>query len=510
MNINEMTLEEIFSLLSEVEDFDRYNKIHYLKPYPYQQKFMNASAKFKQRYARSGNRTGKTFGAAIEAAMHLTGLYQDYYKGERILNSGHIFWCIGITQDSTAKVMQKELLGTADIRVERDLGTGTIPLEHIETSLMVKEGYKAKIVRVKHIDGGYNELHFYASSDGVEKLMGQAIKFAWMDEEPKNNSMEIYSQCITRMATTQGLMLFTATPEQGGTELNNMFSENASGKLYLQSVSMYDAPHLTPEIIEELKAGWPEYQWDMRIKGLPVLGSGSVFPFLDSDVICEQLIPLPHWPILASIDWGDTTDPTVVSFLTHDSDNDIYYLFEQHVLDGEYGELNDRSAQSVARVIKASHWPNIPIIIPHDSGIKTNQRGVGAQLMNTGVNTNAGYVFENPPHLIINAGKVGSTTVTSRSIEVGLQETRRLVREGKFKVVRNCYNWFSEKNSYFYTGKTGDKAFSGADHCIDSQRYGLLSLVGGKGIPAGQCGTTFHDWNNGYDYEPTGFYSRDS
>jgi hypothetical protein len=54
-------------------------------------------------------------------------------------------------------------------------------------------------------------------------------------------------------------------------------------------------------------------------------------------------------------------------------------------------------------------------------------------------------------------------------------------KQGKLKVVKTCVEWFKEKNGYFRTGKKGDKAFSGDDHCIDSSRYGFISLLGGRG-----------------------------
>lgn len=507
MNINEMSVEELLTLLDKVEEYNKYNKIHSLKPYDYQKKFMNASAHYKQRMIRSGNRTGKTFGCALELAYHITGLYPKWFEGERFTNSGHIFWCIGITSDSTRKVMQKELMGTIDIRVGKELGTGTIPRDVIDTDYMVKDGARLLSCRVKHVDGGVNELHFYAASAGQDTLMGTAVKFVWSDEEPPHNSMEIYAQCITRTAVvkgndgenTMGHIMYSATPEQGMSELQKLYAENTHGMLYIQSVSMYDAPHLSDDVIQSLLANYPEYQRDMRLYGLPVLGSGAVFPMLDSLIMCERITPLPHWRVCASVDWGDTTDPTVVSFQAYDPDNDAYYIYDQYLLDGHFGEDNDRSPESVARVIKSTHTPNIPIIVPHDSGIKTNQRGKGAQLIHTGVNVQR-LQFENPAHLIMEMSKAGANNPSKRSIEVGLEEMRRLFQAGKLKVSRECMEFFREKNAYFYTGNKA-KPFAGDDHCIDAARYGILSLVGNRGVPFGQCQKVFEDFNNGWDYD---------
>lgn len=87
LDVESMTLQEMQDLLLSLDKYKRYNKLEYVNPYPYQLKFMNASKFYTQRYMRAGNRTGKSYGAAIEFAMHITGEYREWYEGERIKDS---------------------------------------------------------------------------------------------------------------------------------------------------------------------------------------------------------------------------------------------------------------------------------------------------------------------------------------------------------------------------------------------------------------------------------------
>ena len=221
---------------------------------------------------------------------------------------------------------------------------------------MVKDGNKVKSMLIRHEDGGVNTLQFYGSAQGQDKLMGQAAKLAWIDEEPAHNSLEIYSQVVTRTATTDGLVMVTFTPEQGYTALNKLFDE--SEELYVQSVSWEDCPHLDEETKVKLLAGIPEWQRDMRSKGLPVLGSGAVFSFKDSEISITDVDIQPHWPIIAAVDFGKNVDPSTISFVAWDVDNDVVYMYDEAYLD------DDRSAKAIADVIKNSKTPNIPVIVP--------------------------------------------------------------------------------------------------------------------------------------------------
>lgn len=155
---------------------------------------------------------GKTHLGAYEMACHLTGEYPDWWEGYRVDDSGHTFVCIGITLDSTKEILQKKLFGTEDARDVELMGTGMIPqhtIGHVE-----KDGGRIIYAQIQHIDGGYNTVRFHCAQD-EKKIMGKTLKGVWIDETDKTQCMNIYSQCVVRVTTTEGFVYQTFTPENG-------------------------------------------------------------------------------------------------------------------------------------------------------------------------------------------------------------------------------------------------------------------------------------------------------
>lgn len=462
--------EDLIERKKAALDYINTHKMFYFKPYDYQKKFYEAGAHYKQRYLRAANRVGKTYGAAYEMALHLTGLYPDTWKGERVSGNNHVFACIGVTLDSVAKVMQKELFGESDARLKSKLGTGAIPKDCIE----IEEGWSSdgQVIRsckIKHVSGGYNTLMFYGSTS-LDALMGLTLKGVWIDEEPPFNSLELYAQAVTRTATTNGFIILTATPEQGLTPLNVMFEDNKDNMLYLQSVSWADCPHITESIAKQLLAGIPTYQHDMRTKGIPVIGSGAVFPYMDEDITINDVIIESHWPVVAGIDFGKLVDPSVITFSAYNPTTEQYYIFDEIYLD------EDRSPRAIADAIKSSAYPGITCVLPHDAFGEAPETAANL-LRNYGINVFI-QPFRNPTDtkqgLNIFKGSGGHVA----EIEPGLTMMRYLFDENKLKVWRGCNQWLKEKRAYFYKPGNGKQERTGADHCIDSSRYALMSLLG--------------------------------
>lgn len=210
--------EELSYVLSSVEHHNTYNKLASFKPYPYQLKMYEAGADHMARFACFSNRSGKTYSGCRELTYHLTGKYPDWFKGHKF-NKGPIrAWAIGITGDSTRKVLQLELIGAIDVRHTTLIGSGSIPLEDIEVGLIEKDGASVKVAYVRHYNSegvydGNSILEFRSTQQGHMALAGAAVDFILLDEEDPFDSLAIYSQSMTRLATTGGRLLITATPE---------------------------------------------------------------------------------------------------------------------------------------------------------------------------------------------------------------------------------------------------------------------------------------------------------
>lgn len=228
VNLNELSDKDLLDLaqsLNVLDERKKYNKQEFLFPetgefsralYKKHMIFFKAGSVYKERALIAGNRTGKTYTAETEVSYHLNGKYPEWWEGKRF--TGPIkAWEVGKTHETTRDILQKYLLGS-----RYDLGTGMIPKEDIERTT-TKSGIPDAIqdVYVKHytkgVFDGYSELSFKSYVQGVEAFMGTSIHVVHLDEEPDNPS--IYSECLTRTMTTDGIVICTFTPLLGLSEV---------------------------------------------------------------------------------------------------------------------------------------------------------------------------------------------------------------------------------------------------------------------------------------------------
>ncbi|EEO4608483.1 hypothetical protein G6S93_004409 [Salmonella enterica] len=481
-------IEAIREKIRDLSHFHNYTRIEYKTPYKYQQEFMEAGKRFNFRFLRAGNRVGKTWCGAYEMATHITGRYPDWWKGRKIEGSGRLYWCVGVDLKMVRDIQQKELLGTANATITEAIGTGTIPRECIRLDKgVIKDGPRIESIQIKHVDGGYNTLEFFGSTDKGQGLMGKEVIFAWVDEESPY-SEAIWSQLNMRVANADGpgadgSILITATPEVGETPLNKRFVDNESGIFYLRQITWWDVPErYPPDVIERKLSALAEWERDMRSKGLPAVGKGAVFKFSDKEISVAEVAPLPHWIVNLAVDWGHVRDPSVVVATVYDPDNDIDYILD--IVAYLDKSEQDRSPAGVAAAILNSPYRNVPVIVPHDSGLDSDaSESNGKMLARYGVIVDP-QPFRNPADTQLRIQSLSQTSNKSvRKIETGLQEMRYLFQLGKLKVLERCEQWFKEKHSYSYSYNetTQTLGYAGADHVIDASRYAILSRIAGKG-----------------------------
>ena len=76
-------LEKVIELARELRRRERYNKIDFSDPYPYQERFHETGADANQRLLMAANRIGKSYCGSAEMAYHCTGLYPKWWQGRR-------------------------------------------------------------------------------------------------------------------------------------------------------------------------------------------------------------------------------------------------------------------------------------------------------------------------------------------------------------------------------------------------------------------------------------------
>lgn len=160
----------------------------------------------------AGNRTGKTEGVGgYETALHLTGEYPEWWPGRRF-DEPISAWAAGDTSNTVRDILQRKLLGPVG-----DFGIGMIPkarLDRVTWKRNVPEAVNDIFVR--HVSGRLSQLTLKSYDQGRESFQGTEQHLIWLDEEPP---LTIYSECLLRTMTTDGVVLCTFTPLLGLSEV---------------------------------------------------------------------------------------------------------------------------------------------------------------------------------------------------------------------------------------------------------------------------------------------------
>ena len=177
-----------------------------------------------------------------------------------------------------ALVLQNELLGTQDIKITENLGTGAIPRDCIVTSTMRNDGANCIGVEIKHRSGSNSYLLFANYTQEVRQLQGFKLNLAVFDEQPPD---DFFSEIVTRTATTQGKVLCSFTPLKGLNGLVSKFWNNEEGYEYIR-VSWDDVPEYDPwgqpfllmSTRKQLEKDYLPHEREARIAGKPVMEIG--------------------------------------------------------------------------------------------------------------------------------------------------------------------------------------------------------------------------------------------
>jgi phage terminase large subunit-like protein len=460
---------EIVKALEELEHINAINRLSKYDPYPYQSNFHNAigfdtEIPAKQRFLMAANGVGKTICGGMEAAMHLTGIYPDWFKGTRFHYP--VEMVVGAkTNDAAVKVVQKILFG--DAMDKQSLGTGCIPKKYLNTNFKMKPGIPGAIgeAMVKHITGRWSKVAVMSYDQKPKAFMGIRFDVGWLDEEPPS---DIWSQFIRgTLSRINAILYITATPEEGMTPTVIQFSNDLKKGQALIQATWADAPHLSDEEKEQRLAAFPEHERDMRSKGIPMFGQGLIFPFPDEQLLVDPIQIPDYWPQIVGIDFGGGRSkgghPFAAANLAWDRDSDTVYLTS------EYRVKAQIPTQHADTIKKWGSWK--PVAWPHD-GLNT-EKGTGDQLRESYSNAGLNMLREkatNPPDYA--QGQEEGQGGISR--EKSLLDLYDRMENGKFKVFRTCPIFAEEKRMYHRDehGKVVDLM----DDVISATRYAHMML----------------------------------
>ena len=432
-------------LRAAVADELSYRRLELYRPYPKQRLFHGKGITHRERLFLAGNQLGKTLSAGAEAAMHLTGRYPYQWSG-RVWQRGVTGWAASETGELTRDTVERMLLGRAGKR-----GAGMVPAECI-VDLTASRGTADAVAtaRIRHTSGGTSLLVFKSYDQGRERWQGETLDFCWFDEEPPS---DIYDEGLTRTNATGGIVWLTCTPLQGMTEvIGRFFPVPNTPDRDLTMMTIEDAEHYSPEQRERIIASYPEHEREARARGIPVLGSGRVFPVAEA-MIREPAPQIPRWwRRIGALDFGHGDHPTAAVWLAYDPEADTIHVYDA------YRNKEPGIVMHAAAVRARGEW--IPIAWPHD-GLQTDR--VSAE-------TIAGHYRAQGCRLL---GGHATHADGGIGVEAGLVDMLERMRAGRLRVAEHLADWWEEYRLYH---RKDGKLVKVRDDLMSATRYGVMML----------------------------------
>jgi hypothetical protein len=212
-----------------------------------------------------------------------------------------------------------------------------------------------------------------------------------------------------------------------------------------------DAEHYTPKRRAEIIAGYLPHEREARAKGIPIMGSGRVFP-IEEATITVAPFPIPkHWPQINGLDFG-WDHPFAATNCAWDRDSDCFYVCK------EYAARETTPIVHAAAIKAWGTW--IPCAWPHD-GLQ-HEKGSGESLQ---------------PQYAAQGLEMLPEKATwpdgGNSVEAGIMDMLDRMQTGRFKVFSTCGGWFQELRIYHRKDGVIVKL---KDDRISASRYALMML----------------------------------
>jgi phage terminase large subunit-like protein len=383
-------------------------------------------------------------------AYHLTGEYPDWWDGLRF-DKPIRAWAASVTAEVTRDGVQRILLGEPSDSTA--LGTGMIPHSRIiETKRRANVPNAIASVVVKHKSGGNSSLVFKSYDQGREKFQADTLDLIWLDEEP---SADIYYESLTRTNATKGKVYMTFTPLKGMSDIVMRFLQEESEDMNVTRMTIEDAEHIDEEERERIIAGYPAHEREARVKGIPALGSGRVFPIAEEEIrytsTPEQEAFLDSLPAIGGLDFG-WDHPTACVEVRHDRDADCVYVRRTH---------RQREATPVLIAASVKPWGDwIPWAWPHD-GLQ-HDKGSGDRLADLYEQQGLNMCEER-----------AQFEDGGNGVEAGLMEMLDRMQTGRLKVAEHLEDWWQEFRLYH---RKDGVVVKERDDLMAATRYAIMML----------------------------------
>lgn len=434
--------------LKRLKELRKNYGMFFYKPYPKQCAFHAAGAEFRERMFMAGNQLGKTFCAGNEVAFHLTGLYPEEWEGHRCKRAPR-GWVASVTSELTRDGAQRILLGPVG-----QWGSGCIPKElivEIKRSRGVPDAVETILVR--HVPtGDIAQVTFKAYSDGREAFQAETLDFIWFDEEPP---VDIYTEGVTRTNNTGGPVFLTFTPLLGMSNVVMRFLGAPHQDRHITNMTIDDVLHYTEEQKRMIIDAYPEHEREARARGIPMLGSGRVFPIAEEIIREAPLCQIPtHWKQILGLDLG-WDHPTAAVHVLHDCETDRVHTRAC------YRKSKEMPLVHAAAIKPWTKW-DVPVAWPRDA-LQHDKGGSCEQLAHQYKDHGLRMLSE----------PAAFPDKRGHGVEAGISVMLERMRTDRFKVDANLALWFEEFRMYHRKDGQIVKQF---DDLLDATRYAIMML----------------------------------
>jgi Terminase RNaseH-like domain/Terminase large subunit, T4likevirus-type, N-terminal len=222
----------------------------------------------------------------------------------------------------------------------------------------------------------------------------------------------------------------------------------SAGRIVIQA-TIDDALHYSESQREAIIASYPPWEQEARVKGIPSLGSGRVFPIAEDALRCEAFEVPRHFPQIIGVDFG-YDHPFAASRCAWDRDDDIFYVV------ATYRESGASAPIHAAALRPWGLW--IPIAWPHD-GLQ-HDKGSGDQL-----------AAQYRTHGLNMLGEHATHEEGGFGLEAGIQDMMERMLTGRWRVFPGNDSWFSEFRLYH---RKAGQIVKERDDLISASRYALM------------------------------------
>ncbi len=230
----------------------------------------------------------------------------------------------------------------------------------------------------------------------------------------------------------------------------------SAGRIVIQA-TIDDALHYTEAQREAIIASYPAWEQEARVKGVPALGSGRVFPIEEEKLKCEAFEIPKHFPQIIGVDFG-YDHPFAAARCAWDRDDDIFYVV------ATYREAGASAPIHAAALRPWGLW--IPIAWPHD-GLQ-HDKGSGDQL-----------AAQYRTHGLNMLGEHVTHEEGGYGVEASVQDMLERMQTGRWRVFPGNDNWFGEFRLYHRASKSLNgvqvsQIIKHRDDLLSASRYALM------------------------------------